>query len=484
MFGLKRKEDRSYGVLDNKKSCLDRIVNIVREGYDNVSRDELIELNKQILREYPEIADPLYSGYKGDFSNEVFNGELYERYKNTIKILDGTLNTILYQTQHDQFRIGLEKIFDEEEYDDVVIFFAGFGWDIKLKQRPQHLAEAMADKKTLYIYRSSSHQDEIYAVKKLKKNLYLMNLDMELLRSVLLEVMEKKEIKNKFIHVYATCLYEVKYKTIKEYINSGFKVLYDFVDEISEKISGVPVTKAILTSHEKLLLDDENVIVISTAMTLKDSVDKIRKSKKGSILAQNGVNLTDFTELKNEPGKKIKKIIEKNNKIIGYYGALASWFDYEKVETLAKERPDYEIVLIGVNYDKTLKKSGILRMKNIHYLGIVEYKDLINNYANYFDVCMIPFIKNEITNSTSPVKLFEYMALGKPIVTTDINECKKYKSALVSKTNEEFIENIDRALEVIKYDSYKRTLKQEATINTWENRANIIKAEMKKYYSK
>ena len=463
-----------------EKQVADDFKTIIDKGYENLTNEEKIEISNKILQVFPQITqDPLYGDYKGDFSEAVLSGEFYQRYLDIIKLLDGVLNTVVYQTQHDQFRIGLEKIFDTEDYDAVVIFHAGFGWNIDLKQRPQHLAEAMADKKILYIYKASIIQDDdIYAMKKVKNNLYIANMDMALLRDTLFEVMETKKIKNKFVHVYATCLYDVTYEDIKVYMDQGFKVLYDFVDEISEEISGVKVTQKLIDDHNKLLSNTEQVLVVSTADKLKKLADEARGTEEWSILAQNGVNLKDFENLGSEVGKKIKKVVEMKKPIIGYYGALASWFDYNKIIKLAKERPNYEIVLIGIDYDKTLKKSGVLDLENVHYLGIIEYKYLLKQYACHFDICLIPFIKNEITDATSPVKLFEYMALGKPVVTTDINECKKYKSCNIASSDQEFIEKVDYALTLQNNDEYKKLLRKEAQENTWLNRAQVIKDAM------
>jgi glycosyltransferase involved in cell wall biosynthesis len=84
---------------------------------------------------------------------------------------------------------------------------------------------------------------------------------------------------------------------------------------------------------------------------------------------------------------------------------------------------------------------------------------------------------NDITESTSPIKLFEYMAMGKPIVTTNMPECRKYQSVLIGKNHEEFIKKIDEALSLRDDREYKNILKKEAKANSWESKAKVI-AEM------
>ena len=76
-----------------------------------------------------------------------------------------------------------------------------------------------------------------------------------------------------------------------------------------------------------------------------------------------------------------------------------------------------------------------------------KYDDLAK-YAVYFDVCTIPFLINEITVATNPLKVFEYMALGIPTVCTrDLCECEGYEGVLMSKNDDEFIQNIKKAIE-------------------------------------
>ncbi|EPB8157707.1 glycosyltransferase [Clostridium perfringens] len=445
---------------------------------ENLKLKELIysglELTKVINEDGEETAY-----YENKITEEdILSGNFNELCSKTSKYIDDAISSILFEGQFNCFYEKIKSILELEDFDEIIVFHASFGWNIEMKQRPQHLAEALSKKKVLYIYRSDVKNDNIYSIKKIKDNLYVLNLDMYSLNVAFFEAI-KSINKPKFVHVYATCLNSVDYEKIKTYMDKGFKVIYDFVDELSSEISGYNITSKMIEDHEKLLRDKENVLVVSTAKKLKDIANKFRGKNENNILAPNAVNLEDFKNHGNGIGEKIQPIVNKRKPIIGYYGALAKWFDYKLIEQLAKEREDYEIVLIGMDYDGSYDQSNLKDYSNISYLGMIDYKDLIN-YSRYFDVCIVPFIKNDITDSTSPLKIFEYMALEKPIVTTDINECKNYESCLVSKDYDEFIRNIDKALKLeIDNKEYFNILRREAEENTWDNRAELIKEAIK-----
>jgi glycosyltransferase involved in cell wall biosynthesis len=169
------------------------------------------------------------------------------------------------------------------------------------------------------------------------------------------------------------------------------------------------------------------------------------------------------------------KIVSRGKPIIGYYGALAEWFDYDLVKWTAQACPHYEFVLIGPNYDKSLNKNRLTRAKNVHWLGEKKYEEL-PAYVRQFDVATIPFVINEITLSTSPVKLFEYMAAGKPIVATDLPECRKYRSVLLARDKAEFAAQLAAAIELAGNAEYRKTLFAEARANTWRSRFEQIEA--------
>ena len=358
----------------------------------------------------------------------------------------------------------IEKILEDNKDKPIILSLSFIDWNVPLYQRPQHIAIQLAKQGFLYFYNTRNYYDYIDGYKHIGENMYLTNRFDELL--------DKIDSKERYIHLYSTNMYEEDDERIKLALKKGFKIIYEYIDEISEKISGQKIPKFVLNRHERLLKDEENVIVIATATKLYNDVAKYRK--KNFKLVTNGVVYEHFNNIEKIVPKEMKVVVNEKKPIIGYYGALASWFDYKLVKEVAKLRKDWNIVLIGWDYDGSLGKSSLRNIENIHIIPSVPY-EILPTYAQWFDVCTIPFVINEVTESTSPVKLFEYMALGKPIVTTAMPECKKYKSVIIAENNAiKFVESIEEGIKDKENKEYLKVLKEEALENTWERKGNIL----------
>jgi glycosyltransferase involved in cell wall biosynthesis len=120
-----------------------------------------------------------------------------------------------------------------------------------------------------------------------------------------------------------------------------------------------------------------------------------------------------------------------------------------------------------------LTQQPLSRLANVRWLGQKRYEEL-PAYLYYFAVATIPFLINDVTKATSPVKLFEYMAGGKPIVTTDMPECREYPCVIVARNATEYVDVLDEAVHRGQWESYRQSLDREAQSNTWEARARQI----------
>ena len=139
-------------------------------------------------------------------------------------------------------------------------------------------------------------------------------------------------------------------------------------------------------------------------------------------------------------------------------------------------------LLLGPDHDGTLKQSGIASQPNIIWLGPRPHS-IVPQYLRYFDVATIPFKVNNITLSTSPIKLFEYLAAGKPVVTTAMPECRKHEGALVAESYAEFVAHIDRALDLRNDPTLQARIQKEAQRNTWKARVEQILTAVQKVWS-
>jgi teichuronic acid biosynthesis glycosyltransferase TuaH len=119
--------------------------------------------------------------------------------------------------------------------------------------------------------------------------------------------------------------------------------------------------------------------------------------------------------------------IPKGFPIIGYIGALdADRLDLKIFEHIAKENPEWQVVLVGPE-DATFSNSTLHDIPNIHFLGRKPFTELAS-YVQSFDVCMNPQLRNDITKGNYPLKIDEYLAMGKPTIATRTGAMKLFEN--------------------------------------------------------
>lgn len=364
----------------------------------------------------------------------------------------------------------IKNILKNEEYDRIILWRSSFGYNVPLFQRPQHIANNLSKNKCLVFYEVTTMTDKVKTLKKHQKNIYLFNFNNRALNKILMQELNNNK-KPKYIQLYCTD-WKLSVENIKDYLNKGFKFIYEYVDELSPDLAGTKeIPKNIIEKYEYVMQNPE-IFVVVTADLLKEDVIK-KRGKKNLVFSSNGVDYQFFEKInpKYEYEPEFQEILNKDKPIIMYYGALAKWFDYDLIKKLAKTNK-YSIVLFGIKYDESYDKA-ITDEKNIYFMGPRDYQ-VLKNYAIKADILTIPFKINDITKSTSPVKIFEYMALHKPIVTTDLNECHKYKSVFIGKNPSDFLKKIEEALKLSDDKKYLKLLDKEARENDWSMKAEAI----------
>lgn len=205
-------------------------------------------------------------------------------------------------------------------------------------------------------------------------------------------------------------------------------IVYDCVDDFPE-----------FETHEQLALDRSDLMLCSS----RSLYDKYRGRHPQLMLLPNGVEADHFRK-KGKLPPQIAEIRASGRPIIGFAGALyKGWVDIDLLYYLAETHPYWHIVIIGESYAEDFTNAP----PNLSYLGVKSYNNL-PHYLAGFDVAIIPFLDNQISQGTDPIKLYEYTAAGLPVVSRNLPFAKKLEPPLLYSYNtwEECVSAIDRAL--------------------------------------
>lgn len=233
------------------------------------------------------------------------------------------------------------------------------------------------------------------------------------------------------------------------------KVIFDSVDEPDGVFSFWNEDGAYYKA-----LDSADYVIASAQRLLQNA----RKYNKNVILLPNACDYDFFIQKQRTP-----VIYEDINKpIVLYSGAIATWVDVKLLEKCSNEMPEYQFVCIGAEMNDQINK----KLNNLIFLGHQEYKD-VPSYVQHADVCIIPFKANQLeVKSCNPIKLWEFFACGKPVVTTAMPETH-IDGVLWSRNTTTFKGNIKRAIEDDTEDN-KNKRRIVAKKNSWDIRAQDL----------
>lgn len=187
----------------------------------------------------------------------------------------------------------------------------------------------------------------------------------------------------------------------------------------------------------------------------------------------NGGDVKLFRTTVNESLAKPRELEDIKTPIIGYTGALCQRIDYELLVKILEENKDKTVVMVGPRKDKEFTKINLDQYPNIRFTGPKRIEEL-PSYLKYFDCAIIPFRKNNLTGGIYPLKINEYLAAGRSVVSTDFSEDINQfgKHIKLAATHEDFLKAIPEAISAKDEKLEGRYLASQE--NSWENRLELF----------
>jgi len=352
-----------------------------------------------------------------------------------------------------------------------ILIWSVIDWRYRI-QRPQHLARGFAERGHRVFYVSTAFVNTRHPGFELEQmddqgRLYNVRLHLSgrplvyaasprrddscrLLTSIasLLEWTGSHEVISVVQHPYW-------YPVVRRSRNS--RLVYDCLDHHE----GFGNTGDQITSLERSLLKEAE-LVVTTSQFLHDMAS--RYNNRVCLIR----NAAEFDFFSTAPSSTYKD--PQGRKIIGYYGAIAEWMDFELLEKIARHFDDTLLLLVGADDTGTARRR-LAHLNNVIFTGEVRYEEL-PHYLYGMDVCLLPFKITPLTLATNPLKVYEYLSAGKPVVSVNLPELEQFGSlVLTAESHEEYLRQLKNAL-TSRQDSEAHVRIRFAAQHTWRDRTD------------
>ncbi|WP_460114931.1 glycosyltransferase [Pseudomonas sp. H2_D02] len=365
-----------------------------------------------------------------------------------------------------------------------ILCFANIDWAARF-QRPQQLMGQFASNghRVFYIVPSSLPEEgQLYRLTLVAPNIFEVALQREA-QAAYYEKVVTPENHQALLHALAALVADMQIRTALSVVHiaywspvalslralHGWRVHYDCMDDWD----GFPNIGEQLLNEEKALVVQADLVTVSAGLLYQ----KWCAHNPRCMLVRNAVDF-DFFRQNCFTNDLLNGLV---GPVIGYYGALAQWLDYPLLAALADRRPEWNFILVGDIFVDDL--AGLEHKPNVQLLGRKPYAQM-PLYLDHFDACLIPFRLYNVTHAVDPVKFYEYISAGKPVISTPLAEMSIYEDLLYFATGvDEFIEQIERALAERDLALYKRRV-ELARANDWKDRFNSLQLAIAGLYEK
>jgi len=354
---------------------------------------------------------------------------------------------------------------EEAQYYDMIVF-CHLRWQF-VYQRPQHIISRMANEMKVLLIEEpipfNEGEENSAAITEVTPQLHVLQPKVRNIEAIS-EILPKYVL-NKTVPV--GWFYSASFSPLLNSVSFD-TVVYDCMDELS-LFKGAPQS---LIDQEKYLLANADIV-----FTGGKSLYESKKEMHYNVYCfPSSVDEAHFAQARN--GIAIPEDIAGIKwPIVGYFGVIDERIDLDLIRESARKLPDVSFVMIGPL--AKIDDSDLPKANNIHYLGMKSY-DVLPAYLKAFDIAMMPFALNDATKFISPTKTLEYMAAGKPIISTKIKDVVRDYSHCVKiiETPEEFCHAISAVKEnsTERVISYKEILKNTSWDTTAEKMKTIIKS--------
>jgi len=239
---------------------------------------------------------------------------------------------------------------------------------------------------------------------------------------------------------------------------------------IYEMLDAIPATHPMasrMTEIERALIGQADFVLCTSEPLLEHA----RRLRPDSHLIPNGVDPGHFLDGPPKRGRPPLPLDAVGAPIVGCHGTIGEWIDLSLVSFLADRFPEVQFVMVG---PVEVPRSILPRRRNLHWMGPRPYQEL-PAYVSSFAVGLLPLGVDEYTRARNPVKLFEYFATGKPVVSTDLPEVAAFGGLVyVGRDPEGVASALQAALAERDGSDLSAQRRAIAEANTWDHRVRLI----------